>query len=904
MGNKTRDAQSIVGDDLIVTIGSGTVRFVGVGSTNVNIHQGYDITSNSESLQAGSENDVIQNMPSTTYFDSVTVDAGAGDDSIIARGRYYSINAGDGNDSIYFNDLRNSTVLGGNGNDSFYGTPMSNLIFGGAGDDLFSMNSGYAVSIGYADGDGNDSIVNWNSNSVFDITYGYLDSSVQSGSDLLLNIGSSQVTIANTSSINLHQGLIAESAGTSLNGTDSSEFLTDRGYSSVTIDAGAGDDSISIGGSDTSVDGGSGNDLIVVRSSSAVIEFSDGADTLDGFGSGVSIHAADATGSVVGNDYVILSGDNTLTLLDAGASVISGDGYFTYGIETGSGSDSTAGSDSGSTIDNGSSNLVDNESVGTVTVTGSTEYTGSELSNALGIEIASSGSDTYSVAELTSDSISLTLDESGNLVASSGSESTSDSIAQVSLAVDSVTGLLSLSVTGGSNATEDSTLTFKGGTSVSKVVADFSNSSGNFDVNILNVNVADLTFSSDSRISATFDSLNTGAQITLTGGAQDGLPDSGNTFYAVAGSGVSTKSDQAVITITDVSFNATDVLKVDAGIENLTSDFFGNGKFYNYATVSDASTSGVYSSTVLDASDLVENLEMSFSMLRMANGSSSLDDENAVDESNIVNVIWANSGSATIDFSQSQTSEVLIFTDTNGRSADIVSLGGDYNDTIHAGRNDTVDAGGGDDQIYLEGNKVHVIFGSSEGNDTIYGWNSTDYLEFDSIPDLSIVSGDLYLENENGTMLIDGSFTNSTDIKYSDGILRVGNSNGDVIYDRSVNYYAGSNLILDTSRSTSIDLSSSTFENISMIDAANGRGRDVFRYTSDAGNVTISNGDSRDIVDLSSYSIDEISTEFTDSGLIISIDDSSLNIIGTEMTQFSLASGRYTADFNNQTFNS
>ena len=150
-------------------------------------------------------------------------------------------------------------------------------------------------------------------------------------------------------------------------------------------------------------------------------------------------------------------------------------------------------------------------------------------------------------------------------------------------------------------------------------------------------------------------------------------------------------------------------------------------------------------------------------MLRMADGSVTLDDENAVDESNIVNVIWANSNSGTINFYESQDDEVLIFTNTNARG-DIVSLGGDFNDTIHAGKNDTIDSGGGDDQIYLEGNKVHVIFGNSEGDDTVYGWNSTDYLELDSIPDLSIVGGDLYLENENGTLLIDGSFTNSTNI--------------------------------------------------------------------------------------------------------------------------------------------
>ena len=120
-----------------------------------------------------------------------------------------------------------------------------------------------------------------------------------------------------------------------------------------------------------------------------------------------------------------------------------------------------------------------------------------------------------------------------------------------------------------------------------------------------------------------------------------------------------------------------------------------------------------------------------------------------------------------------------------------------------------------------------------------------------------------------------------------------------MIYDRSVNYYAGSNLILDTSRSTSIDLSDSTYENISMIDASNGRGRDVFRYTSDAGNVTISNGDSHDVVDISSYSIDDVSSNFTNTGLVISAGaNHSLNITGSDLTQIQFADGMHTANYN------
>ncbi|MBR1421480.1 MAG: hypothetical protein IJ575_10580, partial [Selenomonadaceae bacterium] len=673
----------------------------------------------------------------------------------------------------------------------------------------------------------------------------------------------------------------------SINGSTVTQIL--RG--SISTDY---DDTIYAENLSTNIDAGDGSDIISVISGSGTIDGGSGADQIYLETTTVTIVGS---GNVSQNGSIWTIGEDSIYGVGSNYSVVSaGDNLFEIvSIE------SSQGSDSGSTIDGSTGSIiygsinsiddylasaVDDSLVGTGSVEGSTVAI-SWTNLGLAIETNEVHGEEVDIDQPNS----VMINDNGEMTAANSTDS--DAVISVDANTNSATLVMN-------ESNRSYNLTFHGGAIVANWNARLS--SGNDKLHIGNIKGGH--FDGGHGKDYFHVTKNLQGNISLTGGASNEDLNSGNNFYAESNS-VSSASDQSKITITDVNFNATDIVLIDAGIENLTADFFGDSKFYNYATPEDASTNGIYAGTILDASDLVEDLGMSFSMLRMADkSSSSVDDENSIDEDSIYNVVWANSNSGTINFYESQDDEVLIFTNTNSKG-DIVSLGGDFNDTIHAGKNDTIDAGGGDDQIYLDGKNIHVIFGNSEGNDTIYGWNSTDYLEFDSMPSsISISNGDLYLESENGTLLIDGSFTNSTNIRYSDGILRVGDSNGDVIYDRSVTYYAGSNLILDTSRGTSIDLSSSTYENISMIDASNGTGRDVFRYTSDAGNVTISNGDSRDVMDLSSYTIDEISTEFTDSGLIISVGESSLNIVGTEMTQFSLAGGRYTADFSNQTFNS
>lgn len=211
------------------------------------------------------------------------------------------------------------------------------------------------------------------------------------------------------------------------------------------------------------------------------------------------------------------------------------------------------------------------------------------------------------------------------------------------------------------------------------------------------------------------------ADVTITGGSGK----SGNIFYANADT-VNSRSEQNIITVTDANFDNGDVLLIDAGIENLTKDFFYEGMFFNFANATQASTNGTYAKNVFDASELVENLEMDFSMVKVANRSDvDLSKGNSISSS--TNLIWVNDYKTSVNLKQ--TGSILLFTDTNSRG-DLVSLSGNYNDTIHVGNDDTIYSGG--------------------GNDLLIGWNSSNMLILDKFNSAQL---------DNDDLIIDGSVT-------------------------------------------------------------------------------------------------------------------------------------------------
>ena len=454
--------------------------------------------------------------------------------------------------------------------------------------------------------------------------------------------------------------------------------------------------------------------------------------------------------------------------------------------------------------------------------------------------------------------------------------------------------------------------------------------------------------------------------ITLTGGSD------ADVYYAMADS-VASSSDQYKIYVTDPDYNAGDVLLIDAGVENLTKDFFGNGQFYNYANAEEAATSGLLAQTVFDGNRALSNSGMKFSMVHMASKPDvTLSNDNEVNEDLIKSVVWTNSNAATINFSQTQDDEVLAFTNTNNRG-DILSLGGDYDDTITAGASDSINAGGGNDSITVDGkqalinggdgndtiianNATRIVYDDSSGDDIVLNWNtdtnSADILQIESKPVNSSINSDgqLVLESDNQSMTItkgSGTFDSNTDIAYnyagSQGIAHIADDDHNLEYTKGVTYYNGvsnGTLNIATSHVTTVDLSTSTYDNIARIDASDATGRlnlggdssdnyiiagqsgttlwggggndtlvggdgnDHFIYRSSEGNVVVMNGTSSDVVDLSEWSYDALSSNFnfTNNGVILSVGDSSLNIIGTSMTQFKFSDGTYTANYSDNNF--
>ena len=71
-----------------------------------------------------------------------------------------------------------------------------NTVSGGTGNDTVSLGGGtsYGRVLQYASDDGNDIIIGFNSNDTLKITSGSVSSSVTSGNNLIVNIGSGSIT--------------------------------------------------------------------------------------------------------------------------------------------------------------------------------------------------------------------------------------------------------------------------------------------------------------------------------------------------------------------------------------------------------------------------------------------------------------------------------------------------------------------------------------------------------------------------------------------------------------------------------------------------------------------------------------------------------------------------------------
>ena len=311
-------------------------------------------------INGGSGDDSIYNSTSSEYsvnnsYGYVTIDAGAGNDTVYSNDPYTSINGGAGNDSIRTGNWLHVTVRGGAGNDTISGS---------------SKGTWYQ----YANGDGNDIITNYNSNDTVQITSGTVTGTVLSGSDLLIAVGSGTITlkdagnkslnlvnaskgkitldndpdspkvISNTNKNSLVSGsskadTIKNSAGgvtirggagnDSIRNSTSSSYTINNSYGYVTIDAGNGNDTVYNNDPYVSINGGAGNDSVYTGSYSdyVTVRGGTGNDTLSGNGSMRLIQYASGDGNdlIVGygnTDIIQILGGNVDSTQLSGTNVI------------------------------------------------------------------------------------------------------------------------------------------------------------------------------------------------------------------------------------------------------------------------------------------------------------------------------------------------------------------------------------------------------------------------------------------------------------------------------------------------------------------------------------------------------------------------------------------------------
>ena len=121
----------------------------------------------------------------TNYADEVTLLGGAGKDTIKTEGNSIWVDGGADDDVISLgSDVINATVIGGKGNDKIYGNEN-------------------AVLYQYANGDGNDYIYGFTKNDTLHLTSGTVSSVSTDGTNAILKIGSSYVTLGSAGLVNV-----------------------------------------------------------------------------------------------------------------------------------------------------------------------------------------------------------------------------------------------------------------------------------------------------------------------------------------------------------------------------------------------------------------------------------------------------------------------------------------------------------------------------------------------------------------------------------------------------------------------------------------------------------------------------------------------------------------------------
>ena len=188
------------GDNVTISGGAGNDSIDNPDGKNVKIYGG---TGNDSIYSHGSDSTISggkgdDNIQNSSDGKNVKIYGDAGNDIIYNMGDNAIISGGAGNDLISNGYLLTATIYGGAGNDDILSYGSYSTISGGKGNDTIKFSSYYSSRnlIQYASGDGNDTIVYFNSDDTLHITKGSYKVKT-SGNDVIVTVGKGKITLKN-----------------------------------------------------------------------------------------------------------------------------------------------------------------------------------------------------------------------------------------------------------------------------------------------------------------------------------------------------------------------------------------------------------------------------------------------------------------------------------------------------------------------------------------------------------------------------------------------------------------------------------------------------------------------------------------------------------------------------------
>ncbi len=309
-----------------VTDSAGNDLYIGGQGHDTIVDQGGDDT-----IQLGDGNNHV-----TVDRGTDSIITGLGADTVIAKNNTVTMNTGAGIDTVDLQQVVKATVFAGEGNDQITSDSGDVAVYAGAGDDVVTLGAGNDSVIGEAGNDqistglGNDYIYDGLGNNTINagggndqtITGIGNDHITDTAGDDVINAGDGDNTILvadGTDEVRTGSGIdhITSSGNTvTIQSEDGDDTIILNDLVSATVDAGAGNDTITGKLGQLVINGGRGNDTITTATGDDQITGGDGDDRIES-GAGNDIvdlgNGDDYVLDVSGNDHYKLGyGNNTI----------------------------------------------------------------------------------------------------------------------------------------------------------------------------------------------------------------------------------------------------------------------------------------------------------------------------------------------------------------------------------------------------------------------------------------------------------------------------------------------------------------------------------------------------------------------------------------------------------------